>query len=128
MRHFRIIIFGIVTLCIIGCFTFSKTYAYSEEHSYYYSTTTKTYPALSLENDGTYAKTAYANTRPTSGTGGVLLTIEYYDGRVISSGVFPYQTSRSDLTGSVPGSNIARVGIAPYGNQGIAGTLHYGWQ
>lgn len=128
MRNFRIIIFGVVTLCIIGCLSFSKVYAYSEEHSYHYSTTTKAYPRVSLENDGAYAKTAYANTRPIAGQGGVLLTIEYYDGRVIASGVFPYQTSRSDLTGRVPGSNIARVGIAPYGNQSITGTLHYGWQ
>lgn len=128
MKNYRIVMFGIVIIGIISCLSFSKVYANELELSYDYTATAKKYPDKSLENGGTYAKIAYANTRPTSGQSGVSLTIEYYDGRIISSGVFPYHTSRSDLTGTVPGSNIARVGIRPVGSERVSGTLHYGWK
>lgn len=106
-------------------------YAYTEsaKPDYNYATTSKVTALGYLENAGTYASNAYAQTRPTAGQGGVLLTIEYLNGTVIASGVFPYQVSRDRLVARVPGSYIVKVGIKPVtSGQRVAGTLHYGWQ
>lgn len=120
----------ISTLLLVAIFTIIPyVYAESAKPAYNYSTTSKITAPAYLDNSGTYAANAYAQTRPTTGQGGVLLTVEYLNGTVIAAGVFPYQASRDRLVARVPASYIARVGIQPVtSGQRVSGTLHYGWQ
>lgn len=92
-----------------------------------YSTSSNTYLG-ELANNAAKAKTLSVNTRPTAGTGGVLVKITNHDGTLKASKVFSYYSSTSDLTANMPANSKRRIYVEPnISGQHIQGAVNYSY-
>lgn len=92
-----------------------------------YSTSSNTYLG-ELANTSASAKTISINTRPSAGTGGVIVKITTGDGTVKASKVFSYYSSTSDLTANFPAHGKRRIYVKPNTQgQHIQGAVSYSY-
>ena len=86
-----------------------------------YSTSSNTYL-------GELANTSASATRPSAGTGGVIVKITTGDGTVKASKVFSYYSSTSDLTANFPAHGKRRIYVKPNTQgQHIQGAVSYSY-
>lgn len=94
-----------------------------------YSTSKNSYTYIGeLVNNSAKAKTLSVNTRPSAGTGGVIVKITTGDGTVKASKVFSYYSSTSDLTANFPAHGKRRIYVKPNTQgQHIQGAVSYSY-
>ena len=98
-----------------------KTYAASAPYN-----TSSLVDLVTIYNDTSSNRTLAVNTRPTVGTGGVIVYITKSDGTVLASKTFPYQVSVPDLEETVPSGVIRHIVLGPNSSgQNVQGTLTY---
>lgn len=113
-------------LMCIGIISMLSLKAYAMNSSFNYSTDYYGVFSANISNRNKTSMAVYANTRPTEGVNGVVVTLAYTNGEVIKSEIFPYYTSRSDMVGYVGSGRIARLGVIPVvDGQLVKGTVHY---
>lgn len=114
-----------VSVSVVCCAVLSMASVSAYAASVAYDTTT-TKDLVSLANDTKSAKTISANTRPTSGTGGVVVKVTTSSGTVKASRLFPYQVSISDLVADFPSSSVRRIQVEPHSSgERIVGIVSY---
>lgn len=108
-------------LCAVGSITSVIASASSVKYN-----TSSSMRLVSVGNDTASAYTLRVNTQPSSGRGGAYVSIKKSNGTVVTSKTFPFYTTVSDLTSSVPSGSIRRIYIKPAtSGQTIIGTLYY---
>ena len=90
-----------------------------------YNTSTS-YHIITNMNGTEYDMTVTANTRPTVGNGGAIISITKPGGIVVASKLFPYYVSAEDLVAPNPAGTTRSVYVAPnIDEQIIQGTVTY---
>ena len=119
LRNTLIGVLFLAGLMVIASNAYASSVSYNTSSSVY---------LVGMVNDTSDSATIYANTRPSAGTGGAVVTIRKSDLTYVTSKLFPYYTSVSDLTASVPSGELRRIYIRPNTNgQTIQGDLYYGF-
>ena len=117
----------LVSVCAIICISSVGVVTASTTGTKTYNTTSLTH-LVSVSNDTSGSLTLAANTQPAVGTGGVKVSIRKSNGATVASKTFPYYTTTSDLTATVPSGEIRRIYVTPAtSGQQIKGTLKYSY-
>lgn len=67
----------------------------------------------SYKNTNANAHTIGLNTRPTRGTSGVIVYVKTSSGSIVASKTFPYYSSTSNLSVSIPGGTTYYIYVEP---------------
>lgn len=115
----------IILATTLTCIAVSTTTLSASAYYAPYNTSSSQF-VVSYHNDTSQAHILGVNTRPSSGTGGVYVSITTSDGLVVAHKTFPYFSSTSDLQYNTPASTIRRIYAAPaVSGQTVTGELYY---
>lgn len=118
----------LISLALIGAIISSITSltAYAFDYSKNYDTTSMTWVAA-IGNNASYTRTLGCNTNPSSGQSGAYVEIRKSNGTVTASKTFPFYSSTTDLTDSVPSGEIRNFYVGSAGSSRVTGILYFGF-
>ena len=120
MKSIKRLLMSVICIAVVSIVSLT-VYAYSEPYN-----TSTSYHIITRANASEYDNTVTANTRPTVGNGGAVISIIKPGGTVVASKLFPYYATVDDLVASIPSGTTRSVYVAPnIEDQNIQGTVTY---